>query len=161
MGAQSNTGLIKTFYAAFGERDAGAMAACYAPNATFTDPAFGDLRGDQVRDMWRMLCSGGKDLKVEVSDVWADGESGGAHWNAWYTFATRRKVHNVVDAVFEFEDGLIIRHIDDFDFQRWAGQAFGIPGELLSKTPIAQFTVRRLARFQLDRYQDHKRKSAG
>ena len=42
---------------------------------------------------------------------------GSAHWEADYTFsATKRKVHNVVDARFELRDGLIVKHTDVFDF---------------------------------------------
>ena len=40
-------------------------------------------------------------------------ETGRAHWEADYTFSsTGRKVHNVIDATFEFEGGLIRAHRD-------------------------------------------------
>jgi ketosteroid isomerase-like protein len=38
--------LIERFYAAFGRKDGDAMAACYAPDARFSDPVFGELRGE-------------------------------------------------------------------------------------------------------------------
>jgi len=31
------------------------MTACYAPGAHFRDPAFGDLEGEEIGSMWRML----------------------------------------------------------------------------------------------------------
>src|SRR5436190_2219712 len=42
-----NDALIQRFYAAFAARDGAAMAACYAPDATFSDPVFTDLKGEE------------------------------------------------------------------------------------------------------------------
>lgn len=79
------------------------------------------LRGAEAGRMWRMLCECGKDLKIEFRYVQADEHRGKAHWEAWFAFsATGKKVHNVVEASFEFRDGKIIRHTDQFDFRRWA-----------------------------------------
>ena len=124
--------LIRKFYTAFQKRDAATMAACYHPEVRFSDPAFPDLRGADAGRMWAMLCSRGKDLKIEFSGVESEGGRGRAHWEAWYTFSqTGRLVHNIIDAEFEFKDGLIIRHTDRFDFHRWAGLALGPMGKLL------------------------------
>ena len=123
--------LISSFYQAFSRRDWAAMAACYHPAVHFTDPVF-DLRGDQARLMWRMLCTRGKDLQIEFRDVAVENGRGRAHWDARYTFtATGRKVLNRIDAQFEFGDGLILRHVDQFDFALWSRQALGLPGLLL------------------------------
>jgi ketosteroid isomerase-like protein len=124
--------LIQRFYTAFARRDAEGVCACYHRDVVFEDPAFGELHGDAARDMWRMLCERGKDLKVEFRDVRGDANGGSAHWEAWYTFATTGKpVHNIIDASFKFKDGLIVDHRDRFDFHRWAGQALGGVGKLL------------------------------
>ncbi|HVL32228.1 MAG TPA: nuclear transport factor 2 family protein [Actinomycetota bacterium] len=139
--------VIERFYEAFKQRDAVAMNACYHPDVEFTDPAFGTLKGDDARAMWTMLCARAKDLAVQYSDVTADSHRGTAHWEARYTFAaTGRKVHNVIDARFEFEDGLIRRHIDTFDFARWAGQALGVLGKLLGRASFFQKGFQRKAR---------------
>ena len=53
--AHPNAELIERFYQAFQRLDGEAMAACYAPQATFHAPAFGELRGREVGDMWRLL----------------------------------------------------------------------------------------------------------
>ena len=45
--------LIQTFYSAFARGDGDAMAACYAPDVTFEDPAFGELHGAEAGSMWR------------------------------------------------------------------------------------------------------------
>lgn len=146
--------LIARFYEAFAERDAEAMAACYHRDVVFTDPAFGTLRGQTASDMWRMLCRAGKDLKVSATNIEAAHGHGQAHWEADYTFATGRKVHNVVDATFDFAEGLIIRHTDAFNFDAWAAQAFGLPGKVVGYVPVVpELSMQRLARLQLKRFQ--------
>lgn len=143
--------VIQRFYDAFAQRDAETMAACYADDVVFSDPAFGELRGERARDMWRMLCRAGKDLEVRANGIEAADGHGRAHWEADYTFsATKRKVHNVVDAQFELRDGLIVKHTDVFDFGAWAAQAFGPVGSVLGRTPVLPFVMQRLANRQLD-----------
>ena len=138
-----NARLIETFYTAFQRRDAEAMAACYAPDVRFSDPAFGTLHGENAGDMWRMLCARAKDLTVRFSDVVADDSRGAAHWEADYLFSqTGRTVHNRIDATFAFRDGLIVVHDDVFDLWRWSRQALGLPGVLLGWSPLVRNKVR-------------------
>lgn len=126
-----NADLLTRFYAAFQQRDASGMAACYHPDVHFQDPAF-DLHGARAGAMWHMLCARGHDLRLTVSNVQADDQTGSAHWEADYTFSqTKRLVHNEIDAAFTFEDGLIRTHRDAFDFWTWSRQALGAPGLLL------------------------------
>lgn len=141
-----NAGLLTRFYAAFARRDHATMAASYAPSARFSDPVFPDLNGPQIGAMWRMLCLRATDLRVEASAVDADDRRGTAHWEAWYTYsATGRLVHNVIDASFRFEAGLILEHTDHFDLYRWSRQALGLKGVLLGWAPPVQGTIRRTA----------------
>ena len=143
--------LIRGFYASFQRRDHAAMGACYAPDATFSDPVFPDLRGPAVAAMWRMLCERGVDLRVEASGIEADAARGSAHWEAWYSFsATGRPVHNIIQASFRFRDGLIQQHTDSFDLYRWARQALGVKGILLGWTPPVQRAIRAQAARALD-----------
>src|SRR5581483_2211455 len=97
-----NAELIQHFYAAFARLDGDSMAACYAPNARFSDPVFSDLRGEEPGAMWRMLTSRANDLAVTLSEHDADETVGHAHWIADYTFSTGRRVHNDVTAAFRF-----------------------------------------------------------
>ena len=150
--------VAERFYAAFARRDAEAMAACYADDASFSDPAFPDLRGEAVRDMWRMLCARGKDLRIEHRVVEATAGRARVHWEAWYSFsATGRKVHNVIEAELEVRDGLIVRHRDDFSFPRWARQALGAPGLLLGWTPLLRRKVQQQAAKALERHRAEQR----
>ena len=148
-----NAELIEKFYRAFQKRDGATMASCYHPQVQFSDPVFTDLQGERAGAMWRMLTERGKDLKVEFRDVRADDAAGAAHWEAWYTFSgTGRKVHNVIDADFSFRDGLITKHVDSFDWPRWAGQALGLSGKLLGGTNVLHRKVSKKARAKLDDY---------
>lgn len=148
--ASAHDALIVTLYDAFSRRDGGAMAACYHPEARFSDPAFGELRGADVGRMWRMLTARAKDLEVELRAHGADASAGTAHWVARYTFAaTGRPVVNDVHAELRFEDGLIVEHEDRFDLRRWAAQALGARGRILGLTPMLSRAVRRQARGQL------------
>jgi ketosteroid isomerase-like protein len=159
----SDAALIERFYDAFGRRDGTAMAACYAPNAHFSDPVFTDLRGPEVGAMWRMLTERGTDLRIELLEHDAQAERGTARWRAHYTFSqTGRPVVNDVRASFAFADGRIQDHRDVFDFHRWARQALGPAGLLLGWTPLLRSTVRRRARAGLDEYmRDSSSKTAG
>ncbi len=90
-------GLIEKFYKAFQNKDAETMISCYHEDVVFRDPVFGELKGDDARAMWIMLCRNAKDLQIELSDISASLKKGSAHWEAWYSFSkTGRKVHNVV-----------------------------------------------------------------
>jgi ketosteroid isomerase-like protein len=143
--------LIERFYAAFARGDGAAMAACYAPSVHFRDPAFGDLNGPQPGAMWRMLASGARDFRLELLEHASDATTGSAHWVAHYTFSqTGRPVVNDVRAAFRFADGLIVDHVDSFDFHRWAGQALGLRGRLLGGTSFLRNAVQRRARARLD-----------
>jgi ketosteroid isomerase-like protein len=140
-----NAALIKTFYDAFGRRDADTMERCYHPEVTFGDPVFQDLEGrDKVMGMWRMLLGRSADITVTARDITAQEHEGTAHWTAHYTFsATGRAVVNEVDALFRFEEGLIVRHHDEFDFRRWSKMAMGKPvGFFFGWTPMFRASVR-------------------
>jgi ketosteroid isomerase-like protein len=144
--------LIQGFYAAFERRDGPAMAACYAPEARFSDPVFTDLSGEEPGAMWRMLTARATDLKVRLLEQEAGDERGTAHWIADYTFSTGRRVHNDVRAQFRFAHGLIAEHRDSFSFYAWARQALGPAGLLLGWTPILRGKVQRQARAGLDEF---------
>lgn len=152
-----NVELVTNFYEAFSRKDAGPMRAAYAPDATFSDGAFVGLRGDEIGDMWAMLCERAQEFRVEFRDVVADDAKGSAHWEAWYLFQGKRRVHNVIDASFTFEGGLIKTHVDTFDFKRWSKQALGLPGTLLGWSKSFQRTVQKNARKGLDQWRAQKR----
>ena len=152
-----NEKLIHHFYNSFKQRDYAEMQKCYADDATFSDEAFQNLNATQVRAMWKMLCLRGKDLELTFQNVTADEKSGSAEWIAKYTFSqTGRKVVNHIKANFEFENGKIVKHIDDFDFYRWSSQALGMSGKLLGWTSFLQNKVRQKAMKSLEDFMKAK-----
>lgn len=148
-----NAALVQRFYAAFDARDADTMAACYHDDVEFQDPVFGELRGERARDMWRMLCARADDLRVSVADVEADDVDGEARWTATYQFGkARRPVRNEIRARFEFRDGRIARHADEFNLWRWSSMALGPAGALLGWAPPVRARIRRDAQRGLDAF---------
>lgn len=145
--------VINRFYAAFAAHDAATMGACYADDARFHDPAFGDLDANQVRAMWQMLLGRSKDLRITFTLFREDESSGACEWHAHYTFAsTGRKVHNIIRSEFVLRDGLIVQQRDEFGIWRWSRQALGAVGWLLGWSPIVSGKVRRTARAALHRH---------
>lgn len=150
-----NENLIETFYTSFQKLDAEAMSRCYHPEIRFSDPVFPDLAGAEVTGMWKMLCSQAKNFELTFSDIQANDQTGKAHWEAQYDFsATGRRVHNKIDAEFEFRDGKIIRHTDAFNFWKWSRMALGPIGFLLGWTPLVRKKVQRQARERLSKSMD-------
>ena len=156
MSEEANLATIARLYAAMDAHDGEAMAACYAPTATFTDPVFVNLSDGEPQDMWRMLVGRSRDMTVELAEQAAENDRGTARWIASYTFGqTGRKVVNDVRSLFRFDAaGLIVDQQDDFDFWRWARQALGTRGLLLGWTPVLQHSVRDRARAGLAAFRE-------
>ncbi|ELQ03274.1 nuclear transport factor 2 family protein [Pseudomonas syringae] len=156
--SQANSALITRFYEAFAQLDAESMSACYTDDVLFSDPAFGELRGAQVGDMWRMLTSRAKNFSVVFDQVRADDQTGSAHWVATYLFSqTGRTVVNDIQARFVFRDGKICEHRDHFDMWRWSRQALGLKGLLLGWTPLVRNAVRAQALKGLKTFSESRR----
>lgn len=129
------------------------MQACYHEDVEFSDPVFGDLNSKKARAMWHMLCSGSSDLEVTYHDITMSGDTATATWEAKYTLGGNdRLIHNVISATFEFKDGKIFRHRDEFDLWKWSRMALGTPGLLLGWSSIVKGQVRERARTQLERF---------
>lgn len=128
---------VKKFYEAFSQLDGDAMADCYHENVLFEDPAFGKLKGDRAKNMWRMLCESqrNKNFQLSYSNIISDGLNASADWEAKYVFSkTGRTVHNKIHATFKIDNHKIIWHLDDFNLNSWASQALGFKGWLFGGT---------------------------
>lgn len=130
------------------------MVSHYGPEIIFQDPAFGELKGEDARNMWRMLIERSKgSLKITFNSVKADDRTGKANWIAEYTFAqTGRHVINKIAAEFEFQNGKIIRHTDYFDLWKWSRQALGWKGYLLGWTSFMQKKIQKQTNGLLRKY---------
>ena len=147
---------IKEFYTAFANLDAESMVKHYHKDIVFTDPAFGELKGEHAKNMWRMLCASQKDKNfvVKFSDIKTIENKASANWEAFYNFSKNgRKIHNVIHAEFTFKDGKIIKHTDTFNLYKWSQMAFGFMGYLLGwsgffKKKLNSQTQQLLAKFE-------------
>lgn len=146
-----NIAVIEKFYSAFAQRNAAGMNACYSPGILFYDPVFEQLRGDEAKAMWQMLCNNAKDLSLTFSNIKDLGEGYyTCDWQAAYTFsATGKKVINNCKAHMKIVNGIITEHSDAFSFHRWAAQAFGFKGWLIGGTNYFRQKVRNGARKNL------------
>ena len=141
------TPLPDRFYAAFAQLDHATMNACYAPNAVFSDPAFGTLHGDEIAKMWTGLCRAATEFRVSHEVVRSSPTAATVTWTAHYAFpATGRDVVNHVTSNLTLADDRIVAHHDTFDFHAWAKQALGPPGLLLGWAPPFQRIVQGQAR---------------
>ena len=152
--------LAERFYGALAQRDAEGAAGCYADDAVFSDPVFGELRGGAVRDMWRMLL-GRSSGDMTVSVTYLGGAEDGTTVQTCavidYTFSrTGNKVSNRIATFIQSRGGRIVRQVDDFDFYRWARQAFGIAGWLAGWTPAFKRKVQAEAAGGLARFKEKR-----
>lgn len=149
-----NEKLIEKFYMSFKNSDPKSMIECYHEEIEFSDPAFPLLKGKQAKAMWAFLCQRKADPNDRsFENISANEKTGSAHWEAKYIFPkTGRKVHNKIDAKFEFKDGKIIKHIDSFDFWNWSSMALGPVGSILGWTPFFQSIVQSEAKKSLDEF---------
>lgn len=154
----SNEKILIKFYTAFANADSAKMCECYHSKIEFRDPVFGLLKDNDVCQMWKMLIEKSRgNIKIEFSDIKADDYIGSAQWIATYKFSkTNRKVVNVIQTQFQFKDGLIIKHTDDFDIWKWSKQALGINGYLFGWTGFFQKKIHQLALLSLKNYKDNK-----
>ncbi len=146
--------LLEKFYASFANGDAAGMVACYHDDVTFSDPAFGTLKGDRAKAMWRMLLSNtNADLTVHYFDLEANGETGEAKWLAKYFYGPKRRlVVNEVSASFTFKDGKIYTHTDDFDLWRWTRQALGLAGTFMGWSGYMRSKIQATTKGRLDKF---------
>lgn len=145
------------FYTSFNLCDSETMNALYADSVSFSDPAFGWLNDQDVRDMWSMLCSSQKGKKFKVSFVVKSVKPKKVEvfWEAWYTFSiTGKSVHNQIKSTLFFNDkGLIFKQIDRFSLHRWSRQAMGLTGTLLGWTPFFKSGLQKRSKAALKKYQ--------
>lgn len=154
----TNTEVITKFYTAFQNRDHQTMNSCYSDDIVFSDPAFGFLRGDEVKYMWEMLCTNAKDFSLSFSNiVMVDEEYANCNWVASYTFSkTGRKVVNHIKAYMKLKDGKITEHSDAFKLSKWAAQALGFKGALLGWTGFMKRKIQNNARKNLIAFIERK-----
>lgn len=141
-----NEELIHRLYKSLQQLDAKGMLNCYHEEATFRDPVFVLKNKNEIKAMWTMLCAGAREFELTYEQVQADDETGSTKLDATYLFPkTNRMVLNKIETQFRFKDGLILEHVDTFDFWKWSRQALGLPGYLLGWSTSFQKKVQNKA----------------
>jgi ketosteroid isomerase-like protein len=155
---QSNAQIITRFYTAFQILDYETMNSFLSDDIVFSDPAFGLLKGDEVKYMWEMLCKNARDFSLSFSNIQLlDDEYATCNWVASYTFSkTGRKVVNNIKAFMKLKDGKIIEHSDAFKLSKWASQAFGWKGELFGWMGWMKRKIQKNARKNLIQFIEKK-----
>jgi len=144
--------VVEKLYERFAKHDGAGMEACYAADATFSDPVFPSLRGHEVGGMWRMLTQS-TDLQLTLDSLVPKGpHRWEARWTAHYTFTvTKRRVVNRVTSDLRFADGgdKIVEQHDAFDFRAWQAQALGPVAKLLGWTGLPGNKIKSAANARL------------
>lgn len=128
---QQTEELLTRLFRCLNAHDPIGMAECYGEEAAFQDIAFILLNKREIHAMWDMICSDNKkriksDIEATVKELSANDSTGRAVVIDDYTFRdTGRKVHNQIVSTFSFQDGKIIKQIDECDSVSWGRQAFG------------------------------------
>lgn len=148
----SNTQTVERFFRSYLKHDFHGMHACLDDAVHFSDYAFDDIQGAQVRAMWQWFCTrippidmrGYKVLREEGDKVFA-------RYRVQYLYradeeAEPRPVDYVIGSTFTLAGGKIIDQKDWFyaisEFQ-FAKMLVGLPKALLAYTPLFKRGVRK------------------
>lgn len=149
----TNQEIIEAFYKAFQQQDSKAMNSLLAENVEFNDPAFGKLKGDEVKYMWQFLTENAKDFSLKINNIKSKNQTVTANLEATYTFSTTgNKVINKISSSFEFENGKIINHNDDFDLKNWVKQALGNTAGIFGGSFLVRNVVQKQSKALLQKY---------
>ncbi len=150
--------IASSFYSAFAKGDVETMISYYDDQIEFEDPAFGKLKGDEAKKMWKMLIERSKgNLKIDFEVVETTENTARVNWEARYPISnTGRRIHNKIATELTIVNGKIIKQTDHFNLWKWAHQAIGWKGLIFGWTPSMQLKIRKLSRALLDSYQTKK-----
>lgn len=118
---RSPEAVVREFYDAFCRHDPATLERLYAPDVKWRDTIFSFDDRAGTMGMWRIEL--GSDAKFRYRVLSVDGDTVKVNWLADYHLFGR-PIHNDVTATLVVKDGLIVSHVDDYDWARWAKQAF-------------------------------------
>jgi hypothetical protein len=160
--------VARRFYDAFCSKDpitvkAPIMEALYTPDVRFNDPifSFDDRRG--TMGMWKLLTAPepGRNFTYRILGVSKNVAT--VRWIADYKFPSQqfgRPVHNVITATLTLNaEGKIMRHVDDFSWQRWARQAIPF-GDARALEGVFKHTLRAVMNRQIAAAERREREAA-
>ncbi|MGJ7031405.1 nuclear transport factor 2 family protein [Niabella hirudinis] len=154
----TNIEIIGSFFAAFGNRDHQAMNALYTDDIVYSDPLFGMLEGQEVRDKWEMICRGLRDFRLTVIKTEEiDQEYATCLWKAtWYSSRSKKTIVFEVKSFMRFGGGKIIEHSDGFSLTKWIARTYGLKGQFFGWLNFMKRKVQQEHRQQLGRFSASK-----
>lgn len=157
--SHTQTDIPEKLYRALNDRDYKAMWKLYSPKATYSDPAYGQLRGAEIKAMWHQLCSRNTDLEAEVLEVDnIDDRTISYTWKAYYTHAMYNgEIENVIEGeIMLDEKGHIISQHETYSLWKWFSMALGIAGKLLGWRRSMKDNLQRSVRKSLNDFMEKK-----
>ncbi|MCF3107806.1 nuclear transport factor 2 family protein [Niabella sp. CC-SYL272] len=147
----TNIEMIGLFFAAFGNLDHRAMNALYSEDIIYSDPLFGMLEGEAVKDKWEMCVGEIRDFRLTVIKTEEiDHEYATCRWKAtWYASRFRKQIVFEAKSFMRFSGGRIIEHSDGFSLTKWIAQAYGWKGQFFGWLNFMKRRVQREYRQRL------------
>lgn len=155
----NNTDTVHSFFTAFGRLDFKMMNAYYSDDVLFSDPLFGMLSGDQVKNKWEFVCTNVEDFHLQIKNIEEqDQEYVTCSWHTTYfSLVSRSLVSLEVKSYMRLAEGKIIEHSDAFRPQRWIRQTYGIRGWLFGWIGFFRTGIQRKLLQQLDAFSRSKK----
>jgi|AntRauTorcE11898_2_1112593.scaffolds.fasta_scaffold21693_2 hypothetical protein len=153
------TEIPKKLYQALNDRDYKSMWKLYAMDATFSDPAYGSLKGDEIKAMWHQICVRNTDLEAEILSVTQnDAQTISYSWKASYTHAMYNgEIENVINGEITVDkNGNILSQHETYSLWKWFSMAIGIAGKLLGWRTSMRENLQRSVRKSLDDFMEKK-----
>ncbi|HEX6632714.1 MAG TPA: nuclear transport factor 2 family protein [Usitatibacter sp.] len=143
--------VVRRLYAALAARGAEEAAACYHPEIFYSEPLHPRLRGDAVRDLWRMRLAPGEAYEIRLDEASGGADGATARWTVRARVRGRPvEIHG--RSLFAFRDGRISRQYDHYSLWRWSAQALGPAGAAFGWLGPVRWALRTRARRALERF---------
>jgi uncharacterized protein (TIGR02246 family) len=99
--------LIEIYGRAWMQRDAELIISIFTPDATYFDPAEGEVKGHEgIKNYWETkVLASQTDIDFKLLNVWIDGDTVIAEWNPKYIDTKRQlRIDMTEVAIFEVRD---------------------------------------------------------
>lgn len=126
----TNIEIIDLFFTAFGNLNDRDLNALYSDTIIYSDPLFGLLQGQQVKDKWEMVCKNMTEFRLTViKKEEIDHEYATCEWKAEYiSVDSGGPIVFSSKSFMRFAEGKIIEHSEGFSLTKWVAQVYGIKG---------------------------------
>ncbi|WP_300601123.1 nuclear transport factor 2 family protein [Niabella sp.] len=154
----TNIEIIDLFFTAFKNLDHQAMNALYSDDIVYSDPLFGMLEGEEVKDKWEMVCNDIRDFRLTVIKTEEiDHEYATCQWKAtWISSLSKKQIVFEAKSFMRFSGNQIIEHSDGFSLTKWIAQAYGITGQFFGWLNFMKRRVQRNYQQRLQQFSNTK-----